>query len=259
MNLLFKLLTDYYSLVSFFKRKVFIRNIKKDDLVLDVGSGDKPFWRADVMVDKYLEDDQQRSTGAMVYDKRKLFIEADVENLPFKNNAFDFVFCAHLLEHVLHPDRAIKELTRVARRGYIEVPSAIGDIFSSFPVHLWYCDYRDNVLIFQQKSNALSFHQEIVKNFGSKINRSPILNYLLVRYTSYYIRVFWKKSVDYKIIRVSNPYKYQYTPHDNYTKTTTENPVFNLYRLFYLVATALYYKKKYITIDSLLKHDKKRN
>jgi len=259
MNFLFKLLTILYSLVSFFDRKVFIRDIEKDDLVLDVGSGDKPFWRADVMVDKYLEDDQQRATGAIVYDKRKLFVEADVENLPFKDKAFDFVFCAHLLEHVSHPDRAIKELTRVAKCGYIEVPSAIGDIFSSFPVHLWYCDCRDNVLIFQQKSKVLSFHQEIVKNFGSKINRSSILNYLLVKYASYYIQVFWKKSVDYKIIRVSNPYKYQYTPHDNYTKTTTENSVFNLYRIFYLVVTALYYRKKDISIDSLFKNDKERN
>ena len=68
-----------------------------------------------------------------------------------------------------------------------------------------------------------------------------------------------KKSVDYKIIRVSNPYKYQYTPHDNYTKTTTENSVFNLYRIFYLVVTALYYRKKDISIDSLFKNDKEKN
>ncbi|MBI4137407.1 class I SAM-dependent methyltransferase, partial [Candidatus Roizmanbacteria bacterium] len=121
MQFLLRLFSYPYQMYSFFQRKVLF-DIQDDDLVLDVGSGDKPFWRADVIADKDTVDDAQRASGSMLIDRNKLFIEADVENLPFKDKAFDFVFCAHLLEHVEHPDRAIKELTRVARRGYIEVP-----------------------------------------------------------------------------------------------------------------------------------------
>ncbi|EKD87476.1 MAG: Methyltransferase type 11, partial [uncultured bacterium] len=112
MNIFFQLLNIIYAVLSFFRRKVFLLNIKPDDLVLDIGSGDKPFWRADVFVDLYTEDDQQRFSGEMVYDKRKIFINANVEKLPFADKSFDFVFCSHLLEHVEHPDRAIAEITR---------------------------------------------------------------------------------------------------------------------------------------------------
>lgn len=124
MNILFRILTYWNFSLSFFRRKVFI-DVKENELVLDIGSGNKPFWRGDVIVDKYIEDDQQRATDPMVYDKRKIFVQADVEKLPFKDKAFDFVFCAHLLEHVKNLDKAIQEIIRVAKRGYIEVPQAI--------------------------------------------------------------------------------------------------------------------------------------
>jgi hypothetical protein len=35
---------------SFFQRHVFI-DVFSSDLVLDVGSGDKPHWRADILLD----------------------------------------------------------------------------------------------------------------------------------------------------------------------------------------------------------------
>jgi len=49
-------------LVSFYKRRIFIP-VNKNDLVLDVGSGDKPHWRSDVLLDKYIDDEygSQRS------------------------------------------------------------------------------------------------------------------------------------------------------------------------------------------------------
>src|SRR3989344_6715828 len=125
MSIIFRVLIFWHSLISFCERKIFVKNIGKNDLVLDLGSGDKPFWRADVIVDKYLEDDRQRSSGPVLLDKNKLFIKADVENLPFKDKVFDFVYCSHLLEHVENPVKAINEITRVAKKGYIEVPYAI--------------------------------------------------------------------------------------------------------------------------------------
>ena len=258
MEFLLHIFSYPHHLYSFFRRKVLF-DIRPNELVLDVGSGDKPFWRADVIADKDIVDDGQRATGSMLFDNRKYFIEADVEKLSFKDNAFDFVFCAHLLEHVPHPDRAIKELTRVAKRGYIEVPGAIGDLLSPFPVHLWFCDYRDGVLIFQQKSKTLSFHQEVIKNFGSRVIKSPAFDYVIAKYANYYIQVFWKKSLKYKIIHVSDPYSYWYSPNTRHAKTTSENIMFRLYRIYYLVMTTLFYRKKDIVIDSLLKHDRKKN
>ena len=44
-------------------------------------------------------------------------VKADITNLPFKDNAFDVVFCNHVLEHVLDDNKAMHELYRVLRKG----------------------------------------------------------------------------------------------------------------------------------------------
>ncbi|MEK6577866.1 MAG: class I SAM-dependent methyltransferase, partial [Bdellovibrionota bacterium] len=40
-----------------------------------------------------------------------------VELIPFPDNTFDSVICTQVLEHVVHPERAMSELNRVLRPG----------------------------------------------------------------------------------------------------------------------------------------------
>lgn len=42
------------------------------------------------------------------------FLEADAYNLPFSNSSFDLVLCIGVLQCVYHPEKVIKELTRVS-------------------------------------------------------------------------------------------------------------------------------------------------
>jgi SAM-dependent methyltransferase len=42
-------------------------------------------------------------------------IAGDTTALPFADNSFEFVFCAEVLEHIPHPARAAREITRVAQ------------------------------------------------------------------------------------------------------------------------------------------------
>lgn len=48
-------------------------------------------------------------------------VKADVCNLPFDDNAFDVVFCNHVLEHVTDDTKAMSELYRVLKPGGLGV------------------------------------------------------------------------------------------------------------------------------------------
>ena len=59
--------------------------------------------------------------------KNKKFIKINEKKLPFKDKEFDFVIASHVLEHVEDPQFFIKELERVAAKGYIELPTILED------------------------------------------------------------------------------------------------------------------------------------
>jgi len=85
----------------------------KNRLVLDAGSGHFPFPNADVLCDLY---DKPTKVG-------RLFVCCDIQFLPFKPKVFNFVYCSHVLEHVINPNLTISELKRVAQHGYASFPS----------------------------------------------------------------------------------------------------------------------------------------
>lgn len=122
------------------------------DLVLDVGSGNDPHPRADVLVDKFVQDDRERQ-HRLVADRP--MVGGDLEALPFKDGAFDFVIASHVLEHVTDPAKAAAELQRVAKRGYVETPSEFGGKLLDLPGHRWYVRQEGDRLVFTGKSVAM--------------------------------------------------------------------------------------------------------
>jgi len=101
-------------------------DLQPGDQVLDIGSGGDPFPCATVLIDRFLEKSPYR-TEALVRDTRPLLL-ADIHELPFRDEGFDFVYCAHVLEQVENPLRACAEIMRVGKRGFIETPTAGKDM-----------------------------------------------------------------------------------------------------------------------------------
>jgi len=65
------------------------------------------------------------------------FLIGNAERLPYKDNSFDYVTCLGSLEHFIHPDIGIKEITRVLKRkgkASIYVPNLmfIGHIYMAW-------------------------------------------------------------------------------------------------------------------------------
>lgn len=187
---------------SFHRRRIALP-VSDGDLVLDVGSGDKPSWRADVLVERYLgaEHAGQRSGGDEARVTRPLF-DADADDLPFADGAFDYVICSHVLEHVPDPAKVVAELTRVARAGYIEVPEAASAKIVDFPSHLWWVRLDESTtpqaLVFTAKS-APYFDAEIHDYLQRSGLERRITNVLDSRFDHRIISLPWENTVNVRV------------------------------------------------------------
>lgn len=144
-------------------------SIKRTDRVLEVGSGNNPTYRSDVIVDKYVKDCSHRG-GVINIFSHQTFVNADGEHLPFKDKEFDYVICNHVLEHVEHPEQFVKELSRVAHRGYLEMPSLVGEYLGPKGSHKWAILDIDGKLVMYEK-------RLMAENFKSDYGRL-FINYL---------------------------------------------------------------------------------
>lgn len=128
--------------------------IKSEDRILDVGSGHSPFPLATHLADIAIEDASiGRGASPFRHVTDKPVQECNLENMPFTRNAFDFIYCSHVLEHVEDPEKACLELMRIGKRGYIESPTRGKDIFlnsTKVSNHKWFLQFDNGVLIFTE-------------------------------------------------------------------------------------------------------------
>jgi SAM-dependent methyltransferase len=183
---------------SFHRRRIDIP-VDAHALVLDIGSGDKPHWRADVLVERFpgAEHGAQRSGSAAARLDRPTF-DADAEALPFADQSFDYVICSHVLEHVRHPDRVISEMMRVAPAGYIEVPEAASAKIVDFPSHVWWCRLEDETLVFTAKQQPY-FDADIERYLNASGLRQPIARLLDRRLEHRVIEFAWRGHAAHRV------------------------------------------------------------
>lgn len=134
--------------------------IRPGDRVLDIGGASQPFRRADAVVDIMPYESRVTAPpllrGMREHFSRESWLVHDMcdhqKPLPYADKEFDFVVCGHFLEDVRAPLVVLQELLRVAKRGYIEVPSRYVEQLRwvehrklcGHGHHRWFVDYRKN-------------------------------------------------------------------------------------------------------------------
>lgn len=172
-------------------------NICPGDFVLEIGSGHNPKPRANVLCDKFIEDDEQRG-GGIVADRP--LVEADGQYLPFADSAFDYVICSHVLEHVEEPALLIAELTRVAKRGYIETPSEIAERIYGWPYHHWIVNKIDGRLVLQKKEceAANSGFGQLFHTLAAEDKQWK--RFHLTHHHLFLVQYEWEGEIDYELL-----------------------------------------------------------
>ena len=156
----------------------------KEWSVLDIGCGYSANENANVICD--IQDLSN-------FYKDKSFVKLENKKLPFKDNQFDFVIASHVIEHVEDIEYFIKELERISKRGYIEVPTTLEDnlVFENKKDHLWHMNFDDTdlKLLITKKIQYL----EPVLTVSSLQKLRKIFKSSLV------FELYWENSIDYKI------------------------------------------------------------
>ena len=117
-----------------------LEELPDDALVLDVGGWAVPFPRADWVLDHMpFETRGEWGWDGDPSDARftaETWVQRDIcdrEPWPFEDDRFDFAVCSHTLEDVRDPVWVCQELSRVARAGYVEVPTRL--VEQAYGVH----------------------------------------------------------------------------------------------------------------------------
>jgi len=152
--------------------------------VLDIGCGYRAHRKATVIADIQNFSD---------YYKDKQFVQIKNKLLPFKDKEFDFVISSHVIEHIEDFEFFIKELERISSKGYIELPTRLGDnlVFENKSDHIWWFCYDDirNKLIASKKNQLIDpFITVSTAKLFEEIYRESLVTELI-----------WENKIDYEV------------------------------------------------------------
>ena len=125
--------------------------------------------------------------------KEKNFVKVNDKKLPFKNKEFDFVISSHVIEHVEDFEFFVKELERISSKGYIELPTRLGDniVFENKEDHIWWFTFDDvkNEIVASKRNQLMDpFITVSTAKLFEKIFRE-----------SFVLELAWEEKIEYKI------------------------------------------------------------
>ena len=133
------------------------------------------------------------------YNNKK-FILIKTKELPFNDNEFDFVFASHVIEHVDDVAFFIKELQRISKKGYIELPTMLEDNIvlseNSSKDHKWFFQFDDvnSILLAEKRKQLIQpfiTHGVLFGSWRKNFKSSLVLE------------LFWENEINYQFKKIS--------------------------------------------------------
>lgn len=193
--------------------------IKNSAIVLDVGSGNNPHPRADVLLDRFAGAAHRGGTQ-MVIDR--LAVIGDATRLPFKDKSFDFIIASHILEHMSNPELFLAEIQRVGKAGYIETPNFIGESLVPCIAHCLEVAVINNTLHIKKKiapvDNVYVNQLDVLNNdkeWRSLYHNNPSL---------FHVRYYWNEVINFHIFNPNQPCDWVDELHNQSESEVNESP-----------------------------------
>ena len=134
--------------------------------------------------------------------------------MPFKDNEFDFIIASHVAEHVEDISFFFNELSRVGKKGYIEVPTRLEDnlVFENKKDHIWH-------LVFDDVNNQINISKK-QQYFEPVLTVASIKKFNEYFRESLVIELSWEDSI-------------QFNMDDDNLKTQAQISILNLLKKYF--------------------------
>ena len=187
--------------------------LKSSDVVLDIGGWAHPFNRANYVMDYapfdtrgYYNRTFARNNpippigGTVERFSRETWIQRDICDrapFPFGDKEIDYVICSHTLEDIRDPLWICAEMIRVAKAGYVEVPSRIWETcrgmepgIAGLSHHRWLIDISGNSINFLQKFHSIhNWRYSLPTSVLRKLSEEQSVQWLLWEHSFVYSEV----------------------------------------------------------------------
>jgi len=128
-------------------------------MILNVGVGGGIFTSVRLNADVVCDIDYPKT-------RQENFVRCDAHNLPFRDQAFQLAYCHNVLEHVLDPWKAMRELKRVSQR--VNIRQDVWWSLASYatPEHYWFQLSRLRFLPYPRTRIGILFSKTLRYVFG---------------------------------------------------------------------------------------------
>lgn len=173
-----------------------MNDLSPQALVLEVGSGSSPWKRSDVLLDRFYVDEAGQRGGGEIFRDRRPMVVAAGERLPFKDKVFDFVYCAHVIEHAEDIANMLREMSRVGKAGFIECPNPLLERVLDQDQHRWYITHVDGKLLIAPKTSDTN-----VTTREDRFYFHMMSDHFIVRHNwdKFVTRLHWNEKIDFEL------------------------------------------------------------